>query len=104
MFIEGNNRIIFSLLGNRAADNFRNAADETKNRSGYGNTSSDSSYQPSSGSKSGGSSRSGSFSSDNQTATDKIKDKASELAQQAKSTVCEILHKISDFRYFLLSG
>ncbi len=71
---------VFCFLGNRAADNFRNAADEAKNRSGYGSTSS----SPSS--------RSGSFSS-GQTTTDKIKDKASEYAQQAKSTVCEFLYE-----------
>jgi len=61
------------FLGNRAADNFRNAADEAKERSGYGRSSSESS-------------RSNSFSS-GQTTADKMKDRASEFAQQAKSTV-----------------
>jgi hypothetical protein len=65
------------LLGNRAADNFRTAADEAKNRSGYGTSSS----RPSSPSSSGYGSSSG------QTTTDKIKDKAGEFAEQAKSTV-----------------
>jgi len=74
---------VFCFLGNRAADNFRNAADEAKDRSGYGSTSSSPSSQPT---------RSGSFSS-GQTTTDKIKDKASEYAQQAKSTVCEFLYE-----------
>jgi hypothetical protein len=64
-------------LGNRAADNFRNAADEAKNRSGYGS---------SSGSRPGSPQRSGSFSND-QSTTEKIKDKASEYAEQAKSSV-----------------
>ncbi len=63
----------YFLLGNQAADNFRNAANETANRSGYGT--------------SGSSSRSSSPSSSGQTTTDKIKDKASEFAEQAKSTV-----------------
>lgn len=59
-------------LGNQAANNFRNAADEAKNRSGYGQ----SGNRPPSPSSSSG-----------QPTTDKIKDKASEFAQQAKSTV-----------------
>jgi hypothetical protein len=65
------------LLGNRAADNFRNAADEAKNRSGYGTSGS---RPPSPSSSSYGS-------SGQTTTTDKIKDKANEFAQQAKSTV-----------------
>ncbi|CAF2862086.1 unnamed protein product [Rotaria sp. Silwood2] len=60
------------IHGNRAADNFRNAADEAQRRSGYETTSS-------------GSSRSDNFTS-GQTTTDKIKDKANEYVQQAKST------------------
>lgn len=57
------------LLGDRAADNFRNAADEAKNRSGYGTTSN---YGRSNSTES---------------TTEKIKDKAGEFAQQAKSAV-----------------
>jgi len=69
------------FLGNRAADNFQNAAYEAKNRSGYGTSSS----RPASPSSSGHGSSS-SFSS-GQTTTDKLKDKANEFAQQAKSSV-----------------
>jgi hypothetical protein len=65
------------LLGDRAADNFRNAADEAKNRSGYGT----------SGSRPPSPSSSNYGSSGQTTTTDKIKDKANEFAQQAKSTV-----------------
>ena len=65
--------LLFS--GNRAADNFRNAADEAKNRSGYGASGSRSSSPSSSGYGSG------------QSATDKVKDKTNEFAQQAKSAV-----------------
>lgn len=79
------------LLGNRAAGDFRNAADEAKNRSGYGTSGSrSSSPQSSSGYSSG------------ETATDKIKEKASEFAQQAKSSVWSFdfrQHRIVD-RYF----
>lgn len=66
----------FFFQGNRAADNFRNAADEAKNRSGYGASGS----RPPSPSSSN-------YGSSDQTTTEKIKDKANEFAQQAKSTV-----------------
>ena len=68
-------KMIF-LLGNRATDDFKNAADEAKERSGYGTSSSRPPSSPSS-----------SYGSSGETTTDKIKDKASEYAQQAKSTV-----------------
>jgi hypothetical protein len=74
--IQSNKKERYFLLGNQAADNFRNAADEAKNRSGYGTSGS----RPPSPSSS-------SYGSSGQTTTDKLKDKANEFAQQAKSTV-----------------
>ena len=67
------------IPGQQAANNFRDAKDEAKNRSGY-----------SSGNQSPSSNRPGSSSSSyssGQSTTDKIKEKAGEFAEQAKSTV-----------------
>jgi hypothetical protein len=76
--------------GHQAANNFRNATEEAKNRSGY----SSGDQSPSSNRKdSASSTSSGAYGStasshtSGQTATDKIKEKASEFAEQAKSTV-----------------
>lgn len=93
--------------GHQAANNFRNATDEAKNRSGYssGNQSPSSNRAGSASSTSSsgyGSTGSSYNSTSGQTTTDKIKEKASEFADQAKSTVSTAIPCRSIFQSFLL--
>lgn len=75
--------MIFSS-GSQAANNFRNAADEATNRPGYGGSTND--Y----GNRTSYSSSPSTCDTSGQSTTEKIKEKASDLADQAKSTVRKI--------------
>ena len=83
---------MFIVLGSQAANNFRNAAGEAANRSGYGNSASNDYSNRSSPSSSNWNTSSG------QNTTEKLKEKASEFAEQARSSVrqCSMnFHEIS---------